>query len=394
MLSNPVSRKLADYVKTQLLEIKNEQVKDDKIIRCMSLLQRLVLDDDPEINHIVSIVSNELLDDCYGDRDIDVEEYFKMLFPNINFDNVGKQSLDKFKKRSRVHILQNKSQNKSQSDTTTVQQSNVTTVPQSNVTMLLQNNSGMLPYHKVPKLPTFPNYRTKFMVNNANKQKQSFIPLSNNSTEAPPNILQTSNNAGGTYVFSNISQKQPCSPLPNISVGMLVSPNILQTQLSNLKPVNKKEIKIINNFFENKNMGEIKYVKLDPIPEIDIVPVNIAPINNIPIIFQNNDQNIFTKICCGPTLMESILIDLSIKYSLNEEAKNAIPVIIDANKTLEQLRTDPYFKAGPILKMIGPHLYDVYEKVITTTISEGRIYNSSYTTIEIKHIGKYGTLFI
>lgn len=76
-------------VKVQLIDIKDEKGQDEKVCKCMNLLDYLTNCGLPEIQQVLEIFSNALLDDCANEKCmIDVKKYFTLLFPTLNYSIV------------------------------------------------------------------------------------------------------------------------------------------------------------------------------------------------------------------------------------------------------------------------------------------------------------------
>ncbi len=82
-----MNKKIMYDVKDQLLDIKLEKNHDEKINKCVILLNYLNETKLQEIKPVIDIFSNGILDDCDDVKTIfDEKKYFNLLFPTVNYE--------------------------------------------------------------------------------------------------------------------------------------------------------------------------------------------------------------------------------------------------------------------------------------------------------------------
>jgi hypothetical protein len=168
---------------------------------------------------------------------------------------------------------------------------------------------------------------------------------------------------------------------PPQPIGTLVSPAILEHQISNLRKVikeDKSKIKIIDDFYRD-----------EPVKP----NTAICETNNVSVVFYDIQKQLFTKINYDTDLLNSVLTDLCVKFQWADK-KSQIKILTDNNKPLDSFKNDPLFPEGPFIIKNNNNIYEAYEKKITNRTIEGRFYNSYVTITEIIHVGKYGILLI
>lgn len=85
-------KKIMYDVKGQLLDIKQENNHDEKINKCVVLLNYLNDTNLEEIKHVIDIFSNGILDDCDNEKiTFDDQKYFSLLFPTVKYEIIPKK---------------------------------------------------------------------------------------------------------------------------------------------------------------------------------------------------------------------------------------------------------------------------------------------------------------
>ena len=64
--------------------------------------------------------------------------------------------------------------------------------------------------------------------------------------------------------------------------------------------------------------------------------------------------------------------------------------MLNANKTVDEIKNDTTYSNGPFLIKVGEHYHELYEKRTDVTTSEGYLYNRTYSNVVIDKLGKYG----
>lgn len=434
-------RDLVYSVKSQLLEIKAETVPDEKINKCMILLDYLAKSNEPEITQVIDIFSNALLDDCSNDKfEIDVKKYFNLLFPGLNYSVIYKKQthLNKpimdFTTSDSAIILPLKSKTIPTKGPNSVRRSSQSSIgkvrlmnTQSSVCNFINpigqtGSTGPEPIGATGSTvalvnPTGCGQLMGMVLPNIIEKPCAYSFLDGKCNVASGESLcsVTSNVTSHNMVSVIIEPKQKCpddlisvplltklsevkKPVAQKSVpqavGTLVSPQILEQQRTNLKKVNvdSNKLKIIDNFFDNKTKTET--TKSETTNNETQQPKLVTAVcdYNVSVTFYDEQKEIFTKINYDTDLLNTVLADICIKYKLQKVS--AVPIFTDKSKTLDSIKNDSTFLPGPFLFKVNNNIYNLYEKVEMVEVVKGYVYNSSKTIVEVKHIGKYGILFV
>lgn len=427
-------RDIVHSVKSQLIEIKDEKVQDDKISKCMDLLDFLTNCNEPEVKQVLEIFSNALLDDCTAKNcKLDVKKYFKLLFPAINYEIVHiKRKLKDYKKpeeKSNVDKLShdnmvivttddnisggemqkinvddclNKSEDKidkPEQAVDIVETTNPVLVGATGPTNpVLVGVTGPTSYDEVKSMVQYyltPHVPVSMVGPSGESDSKKQLKFSPTLSIEPVHATRIREKYENKQEKKTIKKSIRKTYLPRTqpksepqALGNLVSQEILEQQRTNLRKVNRNlsKIEIIDDFYANTKLKD------KPKDSNSTEPATVVCNNKVSVVFYDTQKQIFIKINYDTDLQSSILADLCMKYQISD--KNKIQILLENNKSLDSFKNDPEFPAGPFLIKSNDNIYDAYEKVVSIKIIEGYIYNSSLTIVEIKHLGKYGILFV
>ena len=149
-----------------------------------------------------------------------------------------------------------------------------------------------------------------------------------------------------------------------------VEDKIVEDKVVEDKIENKVENKVVENFIFEDYKIENKVVEN--------------------FIFEDYKINTTTKFIDvkGNNLIEKIIDTLvTVQYPTSDAS--VILSMLNANKTIEQIKSDTTYPNGPFLIKMDDTSYELYEKLTETVVSKGYLYNSTSSNIVINKLGKY-----
>ena len=100
-----MNKKIMYDVKDQLLDIKLEKIHDERINKCVILLNYLNETKLEEIKPVIDIFSNGILDDCDNEKTLfDDRKYFNLLFPTVKYEIIPIKKSQKIKDEKITNI--------------------------------------------------------------------------------------------------------------------------------------------------------------------------------------------------------------------------------------------------------------------------------------------------
>jgi hypothetical protein len=155
-----------------------------------------------------------------------------------------------------------------------------------------------------------------------------------------------------------------------VDVDKIIEDKIIEDKIVEDKIENKVENKVVENFIFEDYKIENKVVEN--------------------FIFEDYKINTTTKFIDvkGNNLIEKI-IDTLVTVQYPTSNSSVILSMLNANKTIEQIKSDTTYPNGPFLIKINDTSYELYEKLTETVVSKGYLYNSTSSNIVINKLGRY-----